>query len=518
MKSQTIHIARAFLLFTLLLAIPRAGQSQGRVVINEYMPWPGSSCGSTAEFIELLNFGPGPVNIGCYILTDGDYSITIPENTILQPGQFYVIAGQDSIMAPCANLDSTIHVNLNWNACGCTSSPIPTTGDGFMTDGGSASEQVVLMDAQLNVIDAVARTLSIESNSTITTQVPLWSGCPAQTFNLNTLNVVYETIGESAGRGNSFARRTDGDCGWVKDPQQSANATNNRGGEAQDIQYNFYYVKASTCGRDGKVAVTVSAPDYSTVFPMSYILAFDLNNNGIFEATDQYTNGVVNTPNTITIDSLKPGTYRLTVSSAKGCYLRTFPFSIAGCSVVTLPLQLLAFQATRPADDLLVNWSIEQAELLEQVVIEGSVTGTEFKTIRMIPVPAGIPSRWKTALRFPLDADIRFIRLKMITRLQEVSWSATIQLNTNPNVNRDRVYPNPTRDALQIEADFQLAGATEIRVLTPGNQVVRQLHQPVQVGTNRIQLNLSDLPAGFYLVQWSDPARNTQKVFRISKL
>lgn len=517
MKSQLLLTVRGLLLFALLLAIPRVGQSQGRVVINEYMPWPGSTCGTTAEFIELLNFGPGPVNIGCYILTDGDYSITIPENTILQPGQFYVIAGRDSIEAPCANLDSTIHVNLNWNSCGCTSAPIPTTGDGFLTDGGSASEQLVLLDPNQNIIDAVARTLPVEANSTITTQAPLWSGCSPVTFNLNTLNVVYETIGESAGRGNSFARRTDGDCGWVKDPQQSANATNNRGGELQDVQYNFYYVKATTCGRDGKVAVTVTAPDYSEVFPMSYILAIDTNRNGLFDANDQYINGVATAPNTITIDSLKPGTYRLTLASVKGCYLRTFPFTIAGCSVVTLPLQLLSFQAYRQADELLVDWKIEQAELLAEVSIEGSVNGTNFQAIKTLPVPTGIPSQWINSLRFPVDASIRFVRLKMTTRLGEVSWSNTLQLAGNPTTQRDRIYPNPTRGTVHLEGDFTQAGTTEIRVLNQSNQVIRQVRQFVQTGLNRIQLNLSDLTPGFYLIQWTDPAHQTQKVYRISK-
>ncbi len=97
------------LLLTLLFATGAFGQVQkGHVVINEYMPWTLNGCGATAEFIELLNFGPGPIDIGCYIVTDGDYSITIPPNIILQPGQFYVLAGQSFIPTPCANIDSNI--------------------------------------------------------------------------------------------------------------------------------------------------------------------------------------------------------------------------------------------------------------------------------------------------------------------------------------------------------------------------------------------------------------------------
>ena len=97
------------------------------MVINEYMPWTLNNCGTTTEFVELLNFGPGPIDISCYILTDGDYSITIPSTTILWPGDFYVIAGQDFISAPCANINANVVVDLNWNNCGCTSDAIPTT-------------------------------------------------------------------------------------------------------------------------------------------------------------------------------------------------------------------------------------------------------------------------------------------------------------------------------------------------------------------------------------------------------
>src|SRR5258705_3151800 len=129
----------------------------GYVVLNEYMPWTTNTCSVNGEFIELYNFGPGPVNIGCYIVTDGDFSITIPPNTILNAGQFYVLGGSNIIPIGCANINAATTVNLNWTTCNCTSGTIPTTGDGLMTDGGSANEQIVLFDPNLKVVDAVVR-------------------------------------------------------------------------------------------------------------------------------------------------------------------------------------------------------------------------------------------------------------------------------------------------------------------------------------------------------------------------
>jgi hypothetical protein len=363
----------------------------------------------------------------------------------------------------------------------------------------------------------VARSLPVESNSTITTNAPLWSSCTSKTFNLNTLNVVYETIGASAGRGNSFARTTDGDCGWIKDPQQSAGATNNRGGEVQDVQYNFYYVKASTCGSDGKVAVTVSAPDFAGVFPMSYILALDSNKNGQFDANDLYISGTVINPNTIMIDSLRAGSYRLTVFSAKGCYLRTFPFTISGCSVVTLPLELRSFEANRSGEEVRFKWTIEEARLLESVTIEGSRNGTRFEPIRIQPVPLSIPNEWINQLQIPVDGDIQFVRLRMISLQEENSWSQTIRLTTGITTTPDRIYPNPSNGPIQLEAHFRTAGIIEIRILNQNGQLLQQVRQPVVPGLNRISLNLSERPVGFYFLQFAEPGKQTSRSIRVRK-
>ena len=78
-----------YLIVLILLSFlhpPKAEAQHGYIHLNENLPWPGLACGNRAEFVELLNFGPGPVNIGCYKITDGDFSITIPPNTYVQPG------------------------------------------------------------------------------------------------------------------------------------------------------------------------------------------------------------------------------------------------------------------------------------------------------------------------------------------------------------------------------------------------------------------------------------------------
>ncbi|MBO9684225.1 MAG: lamin tail domain-containing protein, partial [Flavisolibacter sp.] len=132
-----MKIARHHTVVFVFLFFFKSSFGQGKVLINEFMPW--AKCNTTSEFIELMNFGPGPMDIGCYIVTNGTYSVTIPPNTILQKGQYFILSGEDVLAKGCGNEDSLVRVNLNWTNCNCTNVPIPTTGDGFLKDGGNGN-------------------------------------------------------------------------------------------------------------------------------------------------------------------------------------------------------------------------------------------------------------------------------------------------------------------------------------------------------------------------------------------
>ncbi|MEJ7913440.1 MAG: lamin tail domain-containing protein, partial [Chitinophagaceae bacterium] len=422
-----------------------SAQTSGRVVINEYMPWTLNGCGATAEFVELLNFGPGPINIGCYVLTDGDFSITIPPNTILQPGEFYLIAGQSVIPAPCANIDSTVTADLNWNTCGCTSAPIPTTGDGFFTDGGSANEQVVLLDPGLKIVDAVVRGLPTEPSWPVTPASV--GGCSIPSFDLDTMSINYEVLGMSTGRGNSFARKLDGDCGWVKDPQQSGNATNNTPGETSNVTYDFTIVQAMDCDANhGSIDIYVNVGSSVDVFPMNYTIAFDANGDGLFDFTDTYTQGVDSTPPSIAILGLPYGRYRVTVSSSKGCFLRTFDFTILDCTGL-LATQLDYFNLLVTKNGLhTFEWLVPSLEDVQEITVEGSL-GVSFITVATI-LPQGFSGTKKFTKT--VATGYHFYRIRVLARGGKISYSKIIAVGEEELL-FSGLYPNPTSDFINLQ-------------------------------------------------------------------
>lgn len=73
--------------------LPKVTCESGQVLINEVMVWPTTNDNMTAgvsgEWIELI--GPPGTDLGCYILTDGDWVITIPPGyTIPADGTFVI--------------------------------------------------------------------------------------------------------------------------------------------------------------------------------------------------------------------------------------------------------------------------------------------------------------------------------------------------------------------------------------------------------------------------------------------
>lgn len=480
------------LLICLLLLLQLASRSQGRVVVNEYMAWSG--CNTTSEFIELLNFGPGPMNIGCYVLTNGKYAVTIPPNTVLKPGQYYVLAGQNTLYKNC-NTGAAVPVDLNWTTCGCTDKPIPTTGDGFLQDGGNANEKVVLLDAEGGVVDAVTRKTPATASDLLTTA---GGTCTPRTFDLDNLSISYESLGLSTGVDNSFARTVDGDCSWEKTTAISP-GTANQTGKTSSATYSFSTISASECASTaGRVSISVSAADVASLFPMSYILGYDVDSNGVFDDTDRYTYGVDNTASSIDITNLAYGRYRITVASAQGCNLKNFDFFIFNCYGIVLPLKLISFtyEGLRGTQHSFAA-RFADSEELEWLQLEGSGDDGVFYPVSSQPVFA---SGEKT---FPLLATAgpyKRYRLKILEKGGRAYYSPVVKV-AQPPAAEPRPWPNPVTDRLFITVSAVQAGALSYTVLDPSGKALVRSSVVVPAGSSTVPVPTGSLEKGIYYLR-----------------
>lgn len=136
----------------------------GQVTINEVLfdPFDADGQSTAGEWVEL--YATDSVNLGCHILTDGDWVLTVPPGTSLLPGQTFVIGYQGSDPSNGANTGedpgTSIAVDLDISTCDCI------FGTGFLnlTNGG---EFLALFDSAGNFLEGVQYGAPSAANSPV---------------------------------------------------------------------------------------------------------------------------------------------------------------------------------------------------------------------------------------------------------------------------------------------------------------------------------------------------------------
>jgi Secretion system C-terminal sorting domain len=320
----------------------------------------------------------------------------------------------------------------------------------------------------------------------------------------------YETLGMSTGRGNSFARKLDGDCGWVKQPQISGNATNNTGSATSDVSYSMTIVQSQDCDATHGVLdiyVNVSTNSYSTVFPMNYTIAFDANHDGAFDFSDQYTYGVDSTPPSINITGLPMGHYNITVASVMGCYLHTFPVDIMSCTGV-LPLELVYFKLKETKyGSGTFEWMLGGMEQIRSIELEKSQDGVHFTTAYRMDSLTYSGTRIFDHLMV-LDPEMPYYRLRISEKSGHVFYSSII--TNDPGTEQSmKIWPNPVIDQVHVQLTSNHDQKANYKIYSMAGSLAAEGTTFLHAGANQLTFSTGHLPAGTYQILLS-PAGNGQ--------
>ncbi len=183
-------------LFTLLAY----GQSLNEIM---YDPVGDDGGGTPGEWVEL--FGPAGADIGCYVLTDGDFTITIPSGTTIPSDGFFVIGRAGN--ANSGNPAVGISVDLDVASCGCTSGSSPMV----LTNSG---EYIGLFDDTGAFVEGViweSPSSGNQPSSETTFNTAGLSGCPSS-VDIGSNAGSFVSVG--SGNNNSIAKDFDGSGTW----------------------------------------------------------------------------------------------------------------------------------------------------------------------------------------------------------------------------------------------------------------------------------------------------------------
>jgi gliding motility-associated-like protein len=279
------------------------------VVINEVMVNAAGACDgsctpNTGEWIELYNTCPFDWNIECYILSDGDFSITMPAGTII-PGNGFLVVGSSN---------SGIPVDVNIGTCGCTTGPNAQVG--ILTN---SAEQLLLFDNIGTIIDGIVwgggqwnQQTSFTTNS--------FGICPQFTVPILSVFTQIQTVpAQGSNDGLTVFRSCDGVNPWVSGTlPPSPGASNN---SDVPVTASFSLSESSVCEGDCVQVTNTSA-----------------GNPGLWT---WLVNGVADP----LLDSIAPaicytapGIYTYSLIASNGCSADTL---IDGATVNVIPLSTL---------------------------------------------------------------------------------------------------------------------------------------------------------------------------------
>jgi gliding motility-associated-like protein len=336
--------------------------SSTSVVINEVLAnvdgvGDGTGCGNatnplSAEFIELI--GPAGTDISCYILTDGDWTITIPSGTTIPADGLFTIGNNNTPL----HTGSGTTFDLDVNNCGCFTDSCQLM---IFTNGG---EYLAIYDATGTFIDGLmygspsagnTPPAGINTTGGIINTAGL-GGCVSSVTipgpaAFNTVSVSQEGLSYVRvpdGAGNSFT--TDSISPNACNSTAVSNLTYNwsTGDTTQDISgltAGVYTVTVTDgAGCSSVQSFTVTEPSAVTITTNTIVDASCISAGSIDVSATGGTGTLTYlwddpaAQTTAIATGLQAGSYNVTVTDANGCETVAGPYTVNGSGVPTITL------------------------------------------------------------------------------------------------------------------------------------------------------------------------------------
>lgn len=162
----------------------------------------------------------------------------------------------------------------------------------------------------------------------------------------------------------------------------------------------------------------------------------------------------------------------------------------------SLATQELAFSTKLVNAMVQLDWSVHTAKVVKLFEIEKAVLGDYFEKIADIPTHSARHYQFQD--KTISEDETYYYRLKIVFEDEEYLYSdvATIHINATKKLT---VFPNPTRDVLSLSGIDAVKG--NVRLLNAQGRLIKQFSLK---GQEREQLDLSDMEAGLYYLEWDN--------------
>ncbi len=526
-----------------------AGNSQ--TVLNEVYTEPGAG---KEEFFELYNSGAGAQSVDCFTLliywrtsasVRGWYVLDLPADNVASKG-FYVGAAADPFDVQS---QTNVDANFNWNDVnfrnGSTGGYLKKyqlngTNTGYTDE--SASIPATLSDLFADVavggghnyITLVyvngafsngfwgggnAATLPAEITGMAALPVDMSGAC--SDFNASFGSLTVESVNQSPGSDNGFARTFDGKCGEWDKTSASLNHTPGipNGGAAgqtgelvtsQLLQCNIAPGQSQVTYNITGVSGSVTEADD---FPVEIQLYYDFGTVGQLDGADIYQSSLFDA--TIA-DPAKSFAIQQTQNvivvykTKRGCFDKVFALA-NGCA--PLPVNFKSFTATRNHNTVALKWETFSEENNAGFALERNVAGVWQQVGYVATQAQGGNSATILSYQYNDANTVKGItqyRIKQIDQDGKFRYSIIRTVRGEGQIGKTIVYPNPSNNG-KVTVAFEDANVTrDVALIDLTGRTVKQWKG---VTNNNIQID--NLMPGIYSLRIVLPETGEQSVEKI---
>lgn len=514
---------------------------QAQTVMNEIYTEPGAG---KEEFFELYNSGAAGQSVDCFTLLiyyknsvsdRGWYVLDLPNMNVVSKG-FFVAASANPF-----DVQSKTNVvpNFNWNDVnfrnGSTGGSLKkyqlngtNTGYVDVSAGIPASLNDLFPDVSVggghNYITLVYVNGAFNngfwgggSSATLPTEITTMFALPVDMagacsdFNASFANLSVESVNQSPGNDNGFARQFDGKCGaWDKTSASlnhtpgSANGT--AAGQVGDL-VTAQFVQCNTGPGVSTVRFNITGVSGSATvaddFPVDIQLYYDFGTIGQLDGADIFQSqlqdvNLADPEKTFVIQQTQP--VILVYRTKRGCFDKVVSL-VNGC--LPLPVNLKSFTATRNRSTVGLKWETMSEENSAGFAIERNVAGT-WQQVGYVPTQA--PNGYSQTLLTYTFNDLNNIKGVTQYRLRQedidakVRYSAVRAVRGEGQIGKTIVYPNPSLDG-KVNVVFEDASVKrDVAVIDLSGRVIRQIKA---IANNNVQID--NLGSGVYTIRISVP-------------
>ena len=213
----------------------------------------------------------------------------------------------------------------------------------------------------------------------------------------------------------------------------------------------------------------------------------------------------------------KGGTIDLVNHTVSVTGFQQFSWITTGPGGETLPINLLSFDGTNKGEYNNLNWVTDNEVNFSHFVLEKSIDGFNFNPMTEIP-SNGLSSRSNYTSNDYNPYQLTYYRLKSIDLDGTYNYSNVIAIEIKGEINSGVLYPNPTSDIINYGFTSEENEILEIKVLDMVGKVVIRNEVELNVGNNKIPINLTELISGNYTIVIKHTNSGVTKTSKVIKI